>query len=298
MERLGAVFDQYSNIILIAVAVCAGVLVPNGGSHIQPAIPLLVVFLVYSFLRGFRLRDVDVASEARIAVLSLGISYVLLPLSGSYVARVFLPETAVRGFVIVFAAPTTAVSAVWTRFSNGDVQLATTITVGSIVAAPIATPLLLIWLIGSEATIPVIGVLTDLLVVIGGGILLTALVPRSLLSERTVDTGAMGALMIILYASTAIVDIGTIDETELLAIGGVSTVLLGVGIGVSLWIERALGVDRTRTLPLFFTSSMKNLGIALVVSNLLQPDPLVVATIVTYFISQQIVGALVTDRVS
>jgi len=293
-----SLFGQYSNVILIAVAVCAGVLVPNGGPYIQPCIPLLVMFLVYSFLRGFRLQEIDVAAAARIVVLSLGISYVFVPLFGSYVARAVLPETAVRGFVFLFAGPTTAVSAVWTRFSNGDVQLATTITVGSIVTAPIATPLLLTWLVGSQARVPVARVFTELLVVIGGGIFLTIFVPRSLLSERTVNTGAMGALVIILYASTAIVDLASIDVTDLVAVGGVSTVLLGVSVAASLLAERTLGFDRTQTLPICFTSSMKNLGIALLLSTLIQPDPLVVATVVTVFISQQLFGALVTDHVS
>jgi BASS family bile acid:Na+ symporter/sodium/bile acid cotransporter 7 len=230
-----SLFGQYSIVVLIAVAVCAGVLVPNGGPYIQPFVPVLVMFLVYNFLRGFRLQEIDVASEVRILILSLGISYVLVPLFGRYVARAVLPETAVRGFVFLFAAPTTAVSAVWTRFSNGDVQLAT---------------LLLTWLVGSQARVPVARVFTELLVVIGGGILLTILVPRSLLSERTVNTGAMGALVIILYASTAIVDIGSVDVTNLVAVGGVSTVLLGVGVAVSLLSERTLRFDRTQTLPI------------------------------------------------
>lgn len=293
-----SLLGQYLNVVLIAVAVCAGVLVPNGGPYIQPLVPLLVMFLVYSFLRGFRLQEIDVASEVRILILSLGISYVLVPLFGWYVARAVLPEAAVRGFVFLFVAPTTAVSVVWTRFSNGDVQLATSITVGSIVTAPIATPLLLRWLVGSQARVPVARVFTELLVVIGGGILLTILVPRSLFSERTVNTGAMGTLVVILYASTAIVDIGSVDVTNLVAVGGVSTVLLGVGVAVSLLFERTLRFDRTQTLPILFSSSMKNLGIALLLSTLIQPDPLVVATVVTVFITQQLFGALVTDHIS
>jgi len=293
-----AVLAQNSNVVLVGAAVAAGVIVPDMGPYLQPFVPLLVVFLVYSFLRGFRLREVDITAEIGILLLSLGLSYLLLPLFGVHVARLFLSETAVLGFVIVFAAPTTAVSAIWTGFSNGDVGVATTMTVGSILVAPVVTPLLLMLLVGSQATVPVVVVLTELVVVIGGGILVTILVPQSIVSKRIINTGALAALVIIIYASTAIVDIVQVNLTELVAVVGVSTVLLGAGVAVSIWLERTLKFDRTWTLPLFFTSSMKNLGIALLVSSYIQPDPLLIATIVTYFSTQQLFAAVVTDHVS
>lgn len=293
-----SVLAQYSNVVLIGVAVTAGVVVPGMGPYLQPFVPFLVIFLVYSFLRGFRPQEVDISADIGILLLSLGVSYLLLPLFGVNVARLFLSETAVLGFVIVFAAPTTAVSAIWTGFSNGNVRLATTMTVGSMLAAPVVTPLVLIWLIGSQATVSAAVVLRELVVVIGGGIFVTVLVPRSILSERVINTGAMAALVVIIYASTAIVDIVQVDPTALVAVVGVSTVLLGAGVAVSIWFEQTLQFDRTQTLPLFFTSSMKNLGIALLISNQIQPDPLMIATIVAYFITQQLFAALVTDHVS
>lgn len=293
-----SLFAQYSNVVLIGVAVVAGVVVPDIGSDMQPFVPLLVVFLIFSLLRNFRLKEVDITADSGLILLSLGMSYLLLPLFGVSVARLFLSETAVLGFLIVFAAPTTAVSAIWTGFSNGDVRLATTISVGSMLAAPLVAPLLLSCLTGSQATVPVIAVLTELGVVVGGGIFLTVLVPQSMLSERIINTGAMGSLMIIIYVSTAVVDIVRVDLTNLFAVGGVSAVLLGMGVAVSIWFERMFRFDRTQTLPLFFTSNMKNLGIALLMSTHTRPDPLMIATIVTYFISQQLFGAFVTDHVS
>jgi len=293
-----SLFAQYSNVLLIGITVVAGVVVPDLGPFLQPFVPLLVVFLIYSLLREFRLQEVDITTDIGLILLSLGISHLMLPLVGVSVGQLVLSETAVLGFIIVFAAPTTAVSAIWTGFSNGDVELATTITVGSMLATPVVAPVVLIWLTGSQATVPVVVVLTELGVVVGGGILLTVFIPQSMLSERSITVGAMGALMIIIYVSTAIVDIVQVELTDLFAVVGVSAVLLAVGVAVSIWLERTLRFDRIQTTPLFFTSSMKNLGIALLISNHTQSNPLIIATIVTYFICQQLFGAFVTDHVS
>ncbi|MFW5935445.1 MAG: hypothetical protein ACOCQL_06310, partial [Halolamina sp.] len=111
-------------------------------------------------------------------------------------------------------------------------------------------------------------------------------------------TGAMGALMIIIYASTAMVDIVAVELTDLCAITGISFILLGVGVAVSLLFERTLGLNRIQTVPLFFTTNIKNLGIALLISSYTALDPLVVTTIVTCFLSQQLFSALISDQIS
>lgn len=289
--------SQYRNVFLVLGAACTGVLIPGLGPYLEPLVTPLVAFLVYSFLREFRLGEVEFRSDAALVVLSGCLSYIVLPFGGIRIAGTVLPEGATLGFAIIFAAPTTAVSAVWTRFSRGDVRVATAITVASILIAPVATPVVLGRLIATWAAVPVVPIFTDLLLIVGGGVLLTVLIPSSAVSTRAIDAGAMAALLVLIYASTARVDLGGVSRRVLIAIVAVSALLLILGLAVAVWCERSLRLDRAQTIPLFFTSSMKNLGIALLIS-LSYSSPLAIVAIVTYFVVQQLFGALVTDYVS
>lgn len=298
MGTAGSALRRYSNILLIGTSVCAGIIFPQFGSFIRPFVSAIVILLIYSFLREFRFDKTNITSGMGLVIVSMGVSYVLLPVTVTYLATAFFIDPIVVGFVVLFSAPTTTVSGIWTRFSNGDVQLATTITVVSIMIAPVVTPAVLFFLVGSQMNVPVVGILTNLVFVVGGGVLLAVLVPDSMISDRTIDSGAMAALMIVIYASTATADIITVEVTHIVTIIGTSLLLLGFGAGISLAFERILDLSRAQTVPLFFSSNIKNLGVSLLIINHAYLDPLVVITVVTCFICQQLFSALITDYVS
>lgn len=56
----------------------------------------------------------------------------------------------------------------------------------------------------------------------------------------------------------------------------------------------AAGLDRSTYLPLFFTGGLKNLGIALLIAFTYR-SAMVVVVIVTYYVLQQLVGAVIAD---
>jgi predicted Na+-dependent transporter len=290
--------ERYRNVLLVVGAVGLGVFVPAFGSSLEPFVTPLVIFLVYSSLRGLRLGEIETASYAGLVVLSLCISYVVLPIGGIQLAEFVLDGGAVVGFAIALSVPTTAGSAIiWTRFARGDVQLATTTSLVSLLVAPVVTPLVLTRLLESQATVPVVSVLTDLAIIVGGGVVLSVVVPSAAVSPRTIDGGATLAILLLIYTSVAGVEVTAVTGRNVLSVVGLSALLVVFGLGVSLLCKRGFGLSRTQTLPLFFTSSLKNLGIALLVA-LAYTDPLVVFSIITYYVVQQLSGAVLADAIS
>ncbi len=276
----------------------AGVAVPEPGSLLEPIVTPLVIFLVYTSLRGLRLAEIELRSYALLVGLSLCLSYLVLPAGGIGIARAVLADGAVLGFAIALSVPTTAGSAiVWSRFAGGDVQLATTTSIGSLLLGPVATPLILTALVGTGTAVPATAILVDLAVIVVGGLALAAVVPAATISAGTVDRGATLAILLLIYTSVAGVDSAGIAAGEFLGIVCVSVLLLCFGLVLTLLCTRGFGIDRPQALSLFFTSSLKNLGIALLVA-LAFADPLVVLAIITYYVLSQLSGAVLADVIS
>jgi bile acid:Na+ symporter, BASS family len=298
ITRLRRLVGRFENVLLVAAAVAAGVAVPEVGSLLEPLVTPLVIFLVYTSLRGLRLAEIDLRSYALLVALSLSLSYLVLPAGGIQLARAVLADGSVLGFAIALSVPTTAGSAIiWSRFSGGDVQLATTISIGSLLLGPVATPAVLTVLVGTGTAVSATSILLDLTVIVVGGLALAVVIPSGSVSPRTVDTGATLAILCLIYTSVAGVDPSAIAVGEFLGIVAVSVLLLCFGLVLTLLCKRGFGLGRETALSLFFTSSLKNLGIALLVA-LAFADPLVVLAIITYYVCQQLSGAVLADAIS
>jgi predicted Na+-dependent transporter len=294
-----ALVARFSNLLLVLGAVAVGVLVPGLSPYVDPLITPLVVFLVFTSLRGVRFAAIDYSSYAAVVALSLCLSYVVLPLGGIRLVEFAFADAAgtgaVLGFAIALSVPTTAGSAIiWTRLARGDVQLATVSSIASLLLAPAATPLVLTRLVGSRIAVPTASILTDLAVIVGGGALLTAAVPTDALSTDAVERGSTLAILLLIYTAVAGAGVVGIDAATLLAVVGVAGCLFGVGAALSACCQRAFGIERDRAFALFFTTNLKNLGIALLVS-LPFADPLVTVSIIVYYVVQQTGGAALAD---
>ncbi|WP_144799564.1 bile acid:sodium symporter [Halorubrum depositum] len=287
--------SRFSNVLLVLGAAAVGVLVPQLSPYLDPLITPLVVFLVFTSLRGVRFASIDYSSYVAVVALSLCLSYVVLPLAGMRLVAVALGDAPALGFAIALSVPTTAGSAIiWTRLARGDVQLATLTSIASLLLAPVATPLVLTRLVGSRIAVPTASILTDLAVIVGGGVLLAAAVPTDALSTEAIERSSTLAILLLIYTAVAGAGVGGVDAAALLAVVGVSGLLFGVGAALTAGCQRAFGIDRDRAFSLFFTTNLKNLGIALLVS-LPFADPLVTVSIIVYYVVQQIGGAALAD---
>lgn len=290
-----ALVSRFSNLLLVLGTVAVGVLVPGLSPYLDPLITPLVVFLVFTSLRGARFAAIDYSSYAAVVALSLCLSYVVLPLAGIRLVEFALTDAAVLGFAIALSVPTTAGSAIiWTRLARGDVQLATVSSIASLLLAPVATPLVLTRLVGSRIAVPTASILADLAVIVGGGALLTAVVPAGALSTDAVERGSTLAILLLIYTAVAGAGVDGIDAAALVAVTGVAVCLFGVGAALTACCQRAFGIARNRAFALFFTANLKNLGIALLVS-LPFADPLVTLSIIASYVVQQTGGAVLAD---
>lgn len=279
----------------MALAAVAGLVAPGVGSSLTWLVTPLVIVLVYTSLRGLAPGEISASAHAIPVALVLVISYVALPVGGTWLAGAVVSGPALLGFAVVLAAPATAGSAiVWTRFSGGDDRVATTGSLVSILLAPVVIPLVSLQLVDVGASVPAGPILRELSTIVLVGGVLAAVIPASAISARTVDRGAMGAILLLIYVSVAGADPSAVTATALLAIVAVSVVVFAVGVGLSIACGRALGLDRRRWLAVCFTASLKNLGIALLI---VVPfgEPLAVAAVLGYYVVGQLVGASLAD---
>lgn len=287
--------ERSRNLLLVLCAVSFGILVPQFSQYTQPFVTALVMFLVYSSIRGIDVGDVDATSYGLFVALSLLISYLFLPLGGIRIVNRLFSGGTVIGFAIILSVPTTAGSAIiWTRLSDGDVQLSTFTSIISLLLAPLATPVLLSSLIGGQADVPVLSVVGNLSLIVVGGAVLHGLLPKQLLTDQTVDRGTSLAILVLIYSSVAGLELASIRIVDLLSIGSVSLLLLGVGMVMSVVVGSLFLSGREEVLPLFFTGSLKNLGIALLIA-ISYASTMVVAVIITYYVLQQLTGAAIAD---
>lgn len=279
----------------MALAVVAGIVVPGVGSSLTWLVTPLVVVLVYTSLRGLGAGDVGAGSHVLPVALALAISYLALPVGGTWLAGVVVSGPAHLGFAIVLAAPATAGSAiVWTRFSGGDAQVATTGSLVSILLAPLVTPLVSLRLVDVGVAVPAGPILRELVTIVVAGVVLAVAIPTSAISGRSVDRAATGAILLLIYVSVAGADPAAVTGSDLLAIVAVSVLVFLVGVGLSIACGRALGLDRSRWLAVCFTASLKNLGIALLIVAPFD-EPLAVAAVLGYYVVGQLVGASLAD---
>ncbi|SEW30803.1 bile acid:sodium symporter family protein [Natrinema salifodinae] len=291
-------FDRLAdqrNVLVVLLSAAAGLLVPGPERYTSILLTPLVIFLVYGSIRGLSLAKVDLGSIGLPVALSLGLGYVLLPLVGLPVAGLVLPDPALTGVAITLAVPTTAGSAiVWTRFSRGDAQLAAIVSIVSILLAPIATPLLLLFLVGHRGGVPVRSILADVLLIVGVAVVLSRAVPDAALSERTTEYGSGVAIACIIYTGVAGADPATVSARTVVGLVAVSVAILGLGLGMAYAAGRYYDLGRRRILPIFFAGSFKNLGIALLIAAG-YASGLAVLAIITYYVVEQLTGAVIAD---
>lgn len=293
--RLVARLRRFENVGVVLAAVALGIAVPGPGRYADAVVTPLVVFLIYGSLRGISVDDVEYRSYGLVILCSLGVSYLVLPFGGIRMADALLAGDALTGMAIVLAAPTTAGSAiVWTRLAGGDSELAALASIASLGVAPLVTPAVLSALLDRGAAVPVESMVVDLLVIVCGGVVLLLAIPDRLVSETQVDRGSGAAILLLIYSSIASVDVGAIDVASFGAVSAIVLLLLCGGFVLVRTVGRAAGVGRSTYLALFFTGGLKNLGIALVIA-FAYGSAMVVMVVVTYYVLQQLVGAVVAD---
>lgn len=146
-----AAFVQRSFAGWVVLAAVGGFVAPPAFTWAIPHIPLLLGIIMFGM--GLTLSAGDFAAvlaRPRDVFAGAAAQFTVMPLVGYALARFFhlAPELAV-GVVLVGTCPGGTASNVITWFARGDVALSVTMTSVSTLLAPIATPLLTLWLAGA-----------------------------------------------------------------------------------------------------------------------------------------------------
>lgn len=279
-------------------AVLAGTLFPELGSDLQFLITPLVIFLVFTSLYDIDSSTTNYTSYIRSAVIFIILSYFILPVVGIQIVDLFVSEGTKTGYAILLAVPTTTGSAiVWTRMSEGEVQFSTFASMLSLFLAPIFTPLLLTYLTSNSQNVPTAPILIDLITILSVGAFLYYIIPSGTISPKSINISTAAAIMSLIYITISSNDISYVSQKWFMQVFLLSLLLLLFGFVIVISSKYIYRLSVEESISLFFMTNLKNLGIAVLISdNYL--EPLVVSTIVFCYVFQQVTAAALSDILS
>ena len=283
------------NVLVVIVAVIAGVLYPVGAQYVQAITELIVILLLYSSLRGVEITSDRIAGSLGSIVGVLLLSYLLIPAVGIGWSRLYLADGSLLGVAIILSAPATAGSSiVWTRLGRGNEELSGMTSLASIAVAPLLTPVVLFLLVGQFHSLPVVDLGTKLLVIIAAAITMRYLVPPGSIDDRAVEYGSIASIMLLIYAGVGRTRLEHTTALFVVQIGSLVLVVFVVGLLVVSLFYAASGANREDLLSVFFAGTLKNLGISLFVV-LAYGSTIAIQAIIVYYVSQQLFSALLVD---
>lgn len=283
------------NVLLVLLSVAAGILFPDGAHLVQRVTLPIVTFLVYSSLVGISVRRDRIAQSVLPVFAVLLVSYLVVPAVGGTWARLFLDDGTALGIVAIIATPATAGSAiVWTRVARGNVELSGIATLSSLAVAPVVTPLVLSQLTSRSLSIPVGELATKLLLITVAAVVLLAVVPDDAVSEGAMQYAAALSIALLIYAGVGATEAVPTSLVVLGRVGLVAVVVFAVGLLSGILAVRLLGGSRNDLVAVFFSGTLKNLGISMLIVLSIH-SPTAIFAVVGYYVSQQVVSALLVD---
>lgn len=138
--------------LLVILGGVVGLAAPDRVSPLTDYIPLLLGIIMFGM--GLTLRPADfglVLRRPRAVLLGLCAQFLIMPLAAWSVSTALgLSGALLVGMVLVGAAPGGTASNVIVYLAKGDVALSVTLTSMATMLAPVLTPLLVLWLAGSD----------------------------------------------------------------------------------------------------------------------------------------------------
>ena len=295
-SRLGAL-ARLKTALLVSVAAVLGITVPVGGDALEVLVTPLVIVLVYSSLRSVEIEDLHAGTIGPAAV-SLLLSYVALPAAAIVVGTALLSRSAFLGVLAMAVGPTTAGSAlVWTRLSSGNVAVAGLVSVASVALAPLVTPALVAPSVGTRVSVAPLSILRELGIVVGTGAALAWVVPERIVYDR-MDGVSLVAITVLVHVAVVTSAAGDPSLAAIVPVGAAALAITGFGFVLAFGAATAFDLSAGQRRALYFATSLKNLGIAIVVGSVLANRGGVGTAIVAYYVVQQLASGLVVGSLS
>ncbi len=228
--------------------------------------PLLMVIMLGM---GMTLHGSDFALVAKRPLpLLIGIlaQFIIMPLSALALVTVFRLDAALAvGIILVAAAPGGTASNVIVYLAKGDVALSVAMTSVSTLAAPLLTPLIVLWLAGSHLEVNFLGMFLSIVQIvilpIVLGLVLRALLPRVV--RRITDWLPLVSVVVITLVILAVVagSAGTVLSSGLV-VAGLVIALNALGLFLGYVAARLAGLDEAARRAVTVEVGMQNSGLA------------------------------------
>ncbi|MEJ5866940.1 bile acid:sodium symporter family protein [Pseudokineococcus sp. 5B2Z-1] len=253
--------------LLVVGGLVLGLLLPGPTASLAPQVPLLLGVIMFGM--GLTLRPADFAvlgRRPRAVLVGVLAQYTVMPLLGWAVARALdLDPLLVVGMVLVGASPGGTASNVVVHLARGDVALSVAMTTVSTLLAPVLTPLLVLWLVGStldvQASSLVVSILQVVLVPVLAGALVRRLAPGFV--ERALPLLPLVSVLGIVVVVAAVVgaNADAVRSAGLLVL--VAVVLHNLlGLALGRLVGRVTGVGEAASRAVSIEVGMQNSGLA------------------------------------
>ena len=164
--------------LMIVAFGAVGVIWPNSVSPIAPHIPELLGVVMFLMGLSLKVEDLKVLKSAPYSVLIAVVAqYLIMPLLGYAIAICLnLEPLLVAGLVVLGAVPGGASSNIVAYLAGGNVALSVAATSVSTILAPLLSPVLVLWLVGSRVEVDAGAMVTQILQMVLVPVLLGVLV--------------------------------------------------------------------------------------------------------------------------
>ncbi|WP_447928635.1 bile acid:sodium symporter family protein [Vreelandella sp. EE27] len=254
---------------LVVVAAALGLMVPETGLLLEPAIGVLLALLMFIISLTFDAHDVrKVMRKPSRPLLALGLVYGPMSIVGWLTGRLFFGSGPLAaGQMLLGTLPTDVSSPLLVLMARGNVALAAVFNAINTALSPFIVPVLFLWLTGIQLEVPLGAIIVELVLIV--------LLPTVLgVTLRTMFTGFLArfdatyaGLGSSVYLLILLAVVGPNAET-IIGYGAYAFVIAGAALCLNLagylvgMASRLVTRDRKEIITYLFTVSKKEFSIA------------------------------------
>ncbi|AXT83867.1 hypothetical protein C6I20_00745 [Aeromicrobium sp. A1-2] len=307
--------DPFIIALLVAAVVASFVPATGNGLDALKLASMVAIGLLF-FLYGARLSTGETLAGIRhwrLHAVVLGTTFVVFPVLGlgaQLLEPGFLTPGLAAGVLLLCLVPSTVQSCVvYTRIAGGNVAGAVVSASMSNLIGVFLTPALVALLMTSDARVDAGAVLRIVLQLFAPFVLGQLLRPligdvvaRHDIRLRLYDRSSIVLVVFVAFSEGAEADVwSSLTIWSVLAVAAVCAMLLGIAMGWTVLIGRALGFARADRIPILFCGSNKSLASGLPIASVLFAGgdvALIVLPLMLYHQMQIITGAVIAGRLA
>ena len=160
------------------------------------------------------------------------------------------------------------------------------------------TPALVAPSVGTRVSVAPLSILRELGIVVGTGTALAWVVPEGIVSDDRMDGVSLVAITVLVYVAVVTSAASDPSLAAIVPVGAAALAITGFGFVLAFGAAMAFDLSAGQRRALYFATSLKNLGIAIVVGLALANRGGVGTAIVAYYVVQQLASGLVVGSLS